>query len=184
MKLTYSMPASAVMIVSFLAPAYGATKLSDQTPSAQAQAVFEQIDRQAAVVADEAFKLRETAKWERDPDLQAEELHLIKEEVNRIGAEIQRLEAKRGSIDGWEASLLDQMLPIVRDVADNTQEAIRTFNDHETLPRNASSYVGRTARITQDIQGLANLLSNRLKVARTVEKEMQIEQNLGEGLAF
>jgi hypothetical protein len=183
MKHIHSMTASAAMIAAFLAPAYGAPKPNPQSPATEAQAIFEQIDEQAAAISDTASNLSNPANREQDRTLQVEGLDGLKDGINRIGNEIQVLEAERASLSEWEGKTLDEVVRLMHDVADNAQKAILTFKDGRTGFL-AHSYFDETAKVSSESRTAADLLSNKLKVAKTLEQEERIEQRLGQSLGL
>jgi hypothetical protein len=178
MKRIYSLAASAVVMLWSLAPAHAAPK--PKSPSTEAQSILEHIDASSASIADTAFRLGALVKDNRDPEAQLDGLDEIKTDINKIGGELQSLEAERDSLSTWEGKALDQILPLMHDAADNAEKAIQTYtSDRQRLW--ATSYADDTARIYKDADHVATLLRNYLKLAKTREKESRIEQSLGEG---
>jgi hypothetical protein len=70
----------------------------------------------------------------------------------------------------------------MHDVADNGEKAIKTFNSN---PNGLwGSYADETATISKDAHEVATILRDHLKLAKTQEKELQLEHNLGEASGF
>jgi hypothetical protein len=179
MKRIYPLTDSAVVMLWSLAPANAATKPKNESPSTEAQVMFAQIDATSTAIAETAYNLGVMAKDQRDPQSHLEGLHDLREDINKVGSELQALEAERSSLSEWESKALDQILPLMQDVAGNTEKALQTFNsDRQRLW--ATSYVDDTATVTKEADQVATLLRDYLKLARTREKESRIEQSLGE----
>jgi uncharacterized protein YdeI (BOF family) len=68
MKRFYSVAASAALITWSLAQAQGAPKPKNESPSTEAQMIFQHIGAQSAGVADTAFHLNEMAINLQDSD--------------------------------------------------------------------------------------------------------------------
>jgi len=183
MKQLYSSPALAVLMLWALAPAHGAPKAKSDSPSTRAQAILGSIDAQSASIADTAYQLERLAKDLHPPEAHLDGIDALRAEVNTIGSELQSLEAERDSLAEWEVQALDQILPLMHDVADNTDKAIQTYrSDRGRLW--VTPYVGDTARVVQDANEVSTLLRDYLKLAKTREKEARIEQSLGESPQF
>jgi hypothetical protein len=179
MKRIYPLTASAVVMLWSLASANAATKPKNESPSTEAQVMFAQIDATSTAIAETAYNLGVMAKDQRDPQSHLEGLRDLREDINKVGSELQALEAERSSLSEWESKALDQILPLMQDVAGNTEKALQTFNsDRQRLW--ATSYVDDTATVTKEADQVATLLRDYLKLARTREKESRIEQSLGE----
>jgi hypothetical protein len=178
MKRVHFLAASAVLILWSVGPVSGAPKPRGAS-SAGAKMIFEQIDAWSGTIADEAFQLGAMARSERSPESHLEGLATLRADVNSIGAEIQSLEAERDSLSGWEAKALDQITPLMQDVADKAEKAIQTFNtDRQRLW--ATSYAADTETISKDAGEVATLLRDYLKLAKAQQQESQLEHRLGE----
>ena len=103
----------------------------------------------------------------------------MREDINRIGSELQSLDTMRDSLSPWEVKALDQTLPLMHDAADNAEKAIQTFNSDR--PRLwASSYVDDTAQVSKDTDQVASILRDYLKLAKTRDREERLQRSLGE----
>lgn len=180
MNRIYSLAAPAALVLWSVGSAYGAPKAQAESPSAEAKAIFAEIEAVSATISDDAFSLSEMATdggMDRGPH--SEGLNRVKENVNKVGRDIQSLEAERDSLPAWEITALDQIVPLMHEVAENTQEAIKTFVPEIAGPA-ARSYAGETGRIAKYADEVTILLRNRLKLEKTREKELQLEHRLGE----
>jgi hypothetical protein len=177
MNRVYSWTASAVLIIWTLAPVEAAPKSKSESPAAEAQAIFEHIDAQSATVADTAFHLSDMPKTERGRGWHLEGLAVLREVVNKIGSELQSLEAERDSLSEWESKALDQVLPLIHAVADDVTEATNNFNSSQPHLW-ATSYYDDTAKASQQASQVSTILRDYLKLAKNREKETQLEHGL------
>jgi len=163
-----------------MAPVSGASKSKDESPSTEAQTIFEHIDAQSATIADTAFKLGEIARNPVERESHIEGLDILREDINKIGSELRSVEAKRDSLSEWEAKALDQIVPLMNDAASNTEKAIDTF---DTTPGGffwSGSYVDDTAKVFKDADKVSTILHDYLKLEKAHEKELRLERRLGE----
>jgi hypothetical protein len=183
MKRVQSLTASAVAILLCLPAVQGAPRQKDLSPPTHAKATFGDIDQLSGAISDRAFELQEMARNMGDPEIQQEGLAVLKDDVNRIGRELQSLEAERDSLSTWEANALDQTIPLMKDIADNTEQAIQTYNSNR-LGLFAPSYTGKTDKIDKDAREVTALLHNYLKLADGREKAQRVEQSRGDAGQF
>jgi len=177
MNRIYSSAASAVVFLWSLFPVQGAPKPGAE--STEAKMKFEQIEAWSANVADEAFRLGQMAGYQRDPEAHLEGLAIIKEDVNKIGSQLQSLEAERNSLSAWEVRALDQTLPLMQEVAVNAEKSIQTYSSDRGRLWD-TSYAVDTATINKDADEVATTLRNYLALAKAREKEVRIEHRLGD----
>jgi len=142
--------------------------------------MFEDIDAMSAKIADSAFQLDHMfGEGEADREMHGSMLMAIKEDVNKVGRDLQSLEAARNSLSAWEIAALDQITPLMRNVADDTEKAARAFTPEVAGPL-VRAYADATAGIAKYAEEITILLRNRLNLEKTREKEQRIEHRLGE----
>ncbi len=180
MKRVYCLAVTALLVLWSATSAYSAPSAKAKSPSYRAKATLEEVEARSASISEDAFALSEMAK-EGGMDLEAhsEGLNRIRENVNRVGRDLQSLEADRGSLSAWEIRTLDQVAPLLHEVADNTGKAIKTFTPEVAGP-SARSYVQDTSKIAKYAEEAKILLLNHMKLEKTQEKERRIEHSLGE----
>ena len=179
MNRVHFLAASAAVVLWFAGPAVSASKPIDESSSNEARTTLEQIDAWAGTIADDAYQLGVMANSERAPESHLEGLAVLREDINRIGVDLQSLDTKRDSLSEWEVKALDQIIPLMQDAADNAEKAIQTYNsDRQRLW--ATSYVGDTSAISKDASEVATLLRDYLTLAKTQQKELRLEHSLAE----
>jgi hypothetical protein len=176
----YLLASSTALLLWAVGSAHGAPKSGDKAPSAEAKLIFEDINATSATISDIAFRLGQMV---RTGDMHCEAhfdgLSSIKEEVNRLGREIQSLEEEHDSLSAWEIPVLDQITPLMHEVANNTERAIKTFTP-ETEGPSARTYVEETDSIAKYAEEVTILLREYLKLEKTREKQLRLERTLGE----
>ena len=183
MNRIYSLAALIAVTLYSAGPVHGAPKLKAESPSTEAKMMFEDIDTQSVAISEEASGLRNLTVEDSNPEGHVNGLMVIKDDVNRIGRELQSLEADRDSLSAWEAKALDQTTPLMREVADNADQAIQTLSTGRPLLW-AGSYVDNLAKISRDADQVTTLLHSYLKLEKTREKELRLEHSLGGASGF
>lgn len=108
----------------------------------------------------------------------AAELEALKEDVNAMGQELAQLEKVRGSATPWERKTIDEAAPLLRLMADNTQDAVNRLDDSSgTLwARDYQKYVNNLA---DESRRLAHSVGQVVKFAKVHDKEKHLESTLG-----
>jgi hypothetical protein len=177
MNPIYSVVAAAALILWPVATVSGARR--PDSPATEAKGMFQQIDGWSAEVAESAFRLNELAKDNRDSESHLEGLAILREDINRIGSELQSLDAMRASLSPWEVKALDQTMPLMHEAAENAEKAIQTFNS-DRARLFATGYVDDTAQVYKDADQVASILRDYVKLANTRDREEHLEHSLGE----
>jgi hypothetical protein len=108
-------------------------------------------------------------------------LNYVKERVNQTGADLARLEQIRDDAAPWQQKAIDQIVPIARDIASNTQSAILQLNENsnplmspgyaETLQAIAES----TSDLNKSVSGFLTAEAINQKADKLHEKAYQLQ---------
>jgi hypothetical protein len=106
---------------------------AEDTPSGSSQEVNQLLSQ----VKTEAIALErdcdEIATWAGAKQLSwqshAEKLNLIREHVNEAGRLLSNLHDARDEASPWQQQAIDRIHPLLKELADNTQEMINHLND-------------------------------------------------------
>jgi hypothetical protein len=178
MRPMFTLAVSAALTLWSLSPAFGAPKVKTELPSRQTEDIFASVDASANEIAEAAYKLSDDASRQRSPAAQFDGLQLLRNETNKIGNELQTLQAERSSLSPWELKALDEVTPLFHDAAVNADQSIQLYNsDRGHLF--ATAYVGDTMKTSQDASRAATLLHDYVKLAKTRERESKLEQTFG-----
>jgi uncharacterized phage infection (PIP) family protein YhgE len=175
MKRIQSVALSFALAMLPLTLARAGSKPGNQT--AQAKAIFEQIDANSSEIADVAQQLEERAKSASDSEQELVGLDTLRKDVNSIGSELTALDAERASLSPWEVEALDRTTTLMLDVAANTEKAIETFNAERTHLW-ASAFPTETAKASSEADEVKSLVSGYLKLAKAREQEERLEHSL------
>jgi hypothetical protein len=164
--------ASALLIVSSLSMAQAASATS-------AKETLKDIQESALAAASEAEHLEQfIANPALSPEAHSGELIALKEEVNRMGRDAGSLEAERDSLAPWEQQALDKTMPLLKETAANTENAIEYFNENRTHLW-GDNYREYASNISRNSEQITKTLKDYLKYAKAHDQERRLEQILG-----
>jgi hypothetical protein len=93
-----------------------------------------------------------------------------------MGREIQTLEDERGTLSPWQVQAVDRSLPLLKEVAANTQQAISYFNNNGHLW--TAQYREYVKNIWSDSEQVSRNLKNYVALARVHNREQRLTQTI------
>jgi chromosome segregation ATPase len=168
---------TALLITLSISMAQGGVKIRDAASDGKES--LSELQATAATVETDADELRSFISYARlNPESHLDRLMALKSEVNKMGREIGALEAERDSLPSWEQQAIDKILPLARETAANTQDAILFFNENRNYLW-AAEYRDDADHIQQDSEKIAKTLKNYLQYDKTRYREEQLRRGLG-----
>jgi hypothetical protein len=141
--------------------------------------MLERIDQQSAEISDNAFLMNLAIDQSDNFEYQSDLLGQLREEVNQVGRELAVLQGERQSLAPWEATAVDQVVPVMHSVAMESTEAINTFNaDSDKLF--ASNYPTETDEISKDADRAQTLLHDDIRLANVKATEARLTTSADE----
>ncbi len=125
----------------------------------EANQLFEQIRHDAHHVQRVSDELATFARnYQLDWEAQADDLEQAKESVNRMGADLCRLQTIQRSVLPWQKKAIDRMAPMVVSLVNDTQQAIEVLNHNQDrlFVTNYSGYVNAMYKATRQIERSVN----------------------------
>lgn len=175
MKLTKTSLSSALVFVSSLSILQAAPAHAAATPEQEATKTINELQQQAAALADHSDELRQlVANNQSSWQSQLSQLDTLKEEINRMGRELQALESERDSLSPWQVQTIDRAHPLLKEAATNTGEAIDYFNDnkgHLWTPE----YREYIKNVWTDTEQISHTLKNSVTLAKVHDKEQRLQ---------
>ncbi|MCL5005213.1 MAG: hypothetical protein M1404_01660 [Acidobacteria bacterium] len=99
--------------------------------SKEVSELLSQAKRNAAQLERDAARLesfgRSNLTWESHVD----QTNLIKQHVNNLGKLLQRLHDARSEASAWQQNAVDQITPLLQEMADSVNASIRHLNDNQ-----------------------------------------------------
>lgn len=165
---------SAIVIALSLSVAQVATPKSRSiTVPEEARQTLKEIRMTSIGAEEEADQLRLCIEnTTMSPDSHLTRLLALKDEVNKMGQDISRLETERESLAPWERQAVDKILPLLKETAASTESAIEYFNDnrsHLWTP----VYRSYADRIWSDTERVDKTLKDYLKYAKAYDQEQE-----------
>jgi Mg2+ and Co2+ transporter CorA len=144
----------------------------------EAARILKDIEEQAYEVTDHAGTLHLASSIAPSRrEFNASELEAVKEDVNAMGKEMQRLEALRQNEASWEQETVTRAMPLLKQVAATTDEAIRYVNDNPqklALPE----YQQIAKKLYDQSAVLWKTLHDSVKLANLHEREGRLTEDL------
>ncbi len=116
--------------------------------------------------------LQNDASWQTQATL----LTSVKEHVNQLGRTIAKLQAERSEASTWQQRGIDRLLPLLRELAENTTAAINHLNKNQGRPvsGNYAEYLDDNADMAHELN---QVISATVQYGHTRTKlEKQEEQ--------
>jgi hypothetical protein len=143
----------------------------------EANQLLEQIRYDAVHVQRTADELTTfTRDYQTDWRLHADDLTQAKEYVNRMGADICRLQTIQGSVLPWQKKAIERLTPMVLSLVNDTQQAIVLLDHNEgrLFATNYGHYIDAMYNETSQIKNSAN---HDVLYAQVRHKLNQLENN-------
>ena len=86
----------------------------------------------------------------------ASQLSKIKDHINNLGQTIQKLNDARSTASAWQGEATDRILPLAKEIAGNTESAIRHLSDNPKRLHDAQykKYLRSNYEIASDLSGV------------------------------
>ncbi len=181
MKIYSITMTAAIASLVALAPQAVAKTATSVSVAQEARETFKQLKSAATSASAEAERLEMLGlNPEISPESHVVPLMDLRRDVNTMGKRIASLEAQRDSLEPWEKEAVDKVLPLLKDAADNTQNAIEYFNGNRAHLWTAE-HLNYTANVERDSDGIAKTLKTYLQYKDVREAELQLESTVGAG---
>lgn len=146
---------------------------------AEANSIFQDLETLARQTRGDADQFQnysrdEAVSWE----LQSDQLNILKQEVNDMGARLCRLETIRRVLEPWQQAEVDRIAQEVQLMADSTQDAIVYLAGHEhdlwvpTYQKYANNLYKEAGSLTQS-------LGNAVSYANVSKEYQDLRHKLG-----
>jgi hypothetical protein len=146
---------------------------------AQARVILEEVDSLSVSMVTTADQLAMGAKKTDQGETQMEGLAALKGEVNRIGQDLRALETEETSLADWERSTVDGILPLMVEIAANTEKAIEALATNRSHMW-ATDFPEESAKVYDDAVKVRTIVDEHLKLASLREREQRAQAELGE----
>jgi len=104
-------------------------------------------------------------------------LESVKEHVNQLSHTIAKLQAERSQASTWQQKGIDRVVPLLRELAENTNAAINHINKNQARPVSGyySEYLDENAETAHDLN---RIISATIEYGHTRDKLEKLEEQI------
>ena len=155
-RCTASLTAFLLSGIAGLVPSLKAGEESESVSKLLAEA-----KRQSYAVSVDASTLE---SYTRQPSLSwqshAAEINRMKDDITAAGKTLAALNAAKGQAAAWQATAIDRIIPYMREIADDTTNAIEYLNKNQSRPLTMGDYKDFIEANSDTSRELASLIAN------------------------
>jgi hypothetical protein len=152
-------------------------KAVENTENQNVRNLLDQAAEQAAVLDYDADQMTGLLFDDFSWQTHAAMLDTVRDHVNSLGRTIAKLEAERGQANSWQRQTIDRAVPLLRDLANNTTEAIDHLNKHHVRPLsgNYPQYLEANADTAHE---LSRLIGTTVEYGHTMSKLERLQERV------
>src|ERR1700724_768146 len=176
MNRLFTITAATVLMTASVSAAHAAPAAGDQVSAKDAKAVestLKRMDGQAGAISNNAFIMNHAIARTEDYEFQRYHLAHLADQVNRVGRELAAIEAERDSLPQWQRDAVDQITPVMHEVAAEANAAIETYNVNQDRLF-ATDYGVDTKEISANAQTVSQHLHDDVTLADTKAAEARV----------
>ncbi|HEY4045275.1 MAG TPA: hypothetical protein VGM27_00290 [Acidobacteriaceae bacterium] len=145
--------------------------------NADVQDLLYQAREEAVGLDRDADEMETFVRSDLDWRTHAEYLEQVKEHINRLAGIIQKLQAERDKASPWQQQTIDRVIPLLRELATNTTNAINHLNQNQIRPvsGNYPTWLHENAETAHE---LVTMISNTIEYGRTRNRLQKLEEDL------
>ncbi len=143
----------------------------------EAARILKDVEEQAYDVADHASTLQAGNRLGASREFNANELDALHDDINAMGKKMQLLEALARNEATWERDVVTRVMPMMKQVAATTDEAIRFVNS-KPVDFAPLDYEKITKKLYDQSTALWNTLHDSVKLADLREREAKLKKTL------
>jgi len=144
----------------------------------EASDLLEDLRAGALEINDDAAELQQfSSDGNVDWEVHASKLEEIKDQINDMGHSLDTLKAIDQAALPWQRDAVQRTLPLVKTLASNATAAINFVSQNPSYLF-SPQYAGFQASLTKQSKQLSDLLRNFQNLAKDVQQEKQIRQEL------
>ena len=162
-------------LVMFLPIPLPATSSTAENP--EVTRLLDEARDEAAVLSKDADQMEALTRSDVSWQTHAAMLDTIKDHVNTLARTINKLNSMRDSASEWQRQAIDRAIPLMNDLATNTNAAINHLNENRLRPTsgNYTEYLKENAETAHE---LSNMISSFVRYGETRAKLDKLEQRL------
>jgi hypothetical protein len=152
-----------------------AQKANDENP--EVSKLLEDARDKAAVLSRDADEMEALTRSDVSWQTHAAMLDTMKEDVNDLAHDVEKLTAARDKASRWQQQAIDRMLPMMRELAANTTAAINHLKEQPSRPT-SPSYAQYLRENSETSRELSDMISSFVKYGETRARLDRLQQRL------
>jgi predicted O-linked N-acetylglucosamine transferase (SPINDLY family) len=141
----------------------------------EASSLLKQIQKDSVQISKESAELSVSSRTGLSSKTQGIYLNSLRDQINRTGQNLARLEQIKAGTAEWQQQAIDQMTPLARQIASNTEAAINHLNQNSQRLF-APNYTENLQAIADNASDLKDSVSGYLSVAAINEKADKLHE--------
>jgi hypothetical protein len=133
--------------------------------------------QKAGVVSQDADQMEALTRTDATWHAHAAQLEVMKQHVNDLARAAEKLQAARTSASPWQQQAIDRMMPLLKELATNTNAAISHLSDLQSRPV-SESYTQYLKANTDTAHELAQMISEYVDYGQAKARMERLEQKL------
>lgn len=142
----------------FMMPRLAEAASNNNMENPQIRNLLHQAAQQADVLDYDADQMTGLLESDVNWQLHASMLTQVRAHVNALGETLAKLQADRNLGNQWQQRAIDTAVPMLREIANNTTDAINRLNKNQTRPVSSqyADYLEANADTSHELAGLIN----------------------------
>lgn len=149
----------------------------EQRDSLQVMKLLKEARTEAARLRSETDKLESYKSGGLSRGTHARQLEVTKGHVNELGKTLDKLEARKAEASPWQQKAIEEIRPVLEDLADRTTRAIEHVNENPHLIGQPDYHELLTDKAALSVQ-LADLLDDHVKYGETKAELEELESKV------
>ena len=174
-RITACVLASALLLA--VLPVLSAAQNQNKEENQEVTRLLQDARDKAAVVSRDADEMETLTRSDTSWQTHASMLETMKEDVNDLAKDVEKLTAARDSASPWQQQAIDRMLPLMKELASNTTAAINHLKQERTRPT-TPEYAEYLRQNSESARQLSDMISSFVQYGQTRAKLDKLEQKL------
>jgi DNA repair exonuclease SbcCD ATPase subunit len=151
--------------------------LALQEENGEVSQILQDARDKAAVLSRDADEMETLTRSDVSWQSHASMLDTMKDDVNDLAQDVQKLTAERDKASPWQRQAIDRMVPMMKELAANTTAALNHLKDLQKRPVSLE-YANYLRQNSETSKQLSELISSVVQYDQTRAKLEKLEQKL------
>jgi len=158
----------ALPVAGFFAISSG-MRAADVPDSEQVNKLLSDVKTQAFELKEDAATMESYSRWNLNWESHAAAVNQMREHVNEAGRQLRKLEDARGTASPWQATAIDRIRPLLKQLAADTEMVIERINSNPARIR-TGDYREYLEANSDSSEQLAQMIADFVNYGRTKDR--------------